>query len=243
LAFNGQGQWRKKQWDQFKPWVQTNVLGKLDKRMHLLRFRSAITRRRLDALLNQTLPPTFDGSVKANSFAFGDDNMPAFTELWTPQDIPGVGQRSVVPHTEGKALTGVEVQGVKDVSQREIRLLEYYEHLIQKTRLEIEKIEDEIYWCECAQTKVASHFATVDKQFSDPEFGESLIMDESVIRFSLFEPINVDYGQKLHEGEFLMKAKKSQDFPDPTPTDMKPSDFLGKLQDTANADAIKKAVN
>ena len=185
--FNGQGQWRKNDWVAFKAWTQDRLLS-TDQRLHLLRFKSAVARRRLANLLSN-LPPTFDSNAKKASVLFDDTgDLPAFKPEWKPQTV---GSRSVVEqtHTKPNILTGIQVTPIKRNMYREIRFLEYFEHLVQKTRFEVERIESEIFWLESARVKLLKNIETVDAQFLNPEFSTNLLGDDSLHQTSIYNPI------------------------------------------------------
>ena len=203
MAFNGQGQWKQAEWDAFKAW-STTQLSSVDKRLHLLRFKSAVTRRRLNHLL-KSLPPNIDSNVKAASLAFKPE---AFSGPWEPEKY-GDKPLALVPTVAPKAVTGVESSGIKDTFNREIRAVEYYEHLIQKTRFEIQKIEDEIYWLECSGKKIPAHIATVDSQFKDPEFRENLLGKDTLLRHEFTDPIDPLIKQQFFDGSDLIAQNES----------------------------------
>jgi hypothetical protein len=241
VAFNGQGQWRQKSWEAFKSWV-TLEQKSIDKRLHLLRYKSAITRRRLTNLLNN-LPPSFTKDVQNNSsFAIGgDDNLPAFKEEWEPRAVPIVGPTILLPVQNPKQITGVEVLGVKELFQKEIRGIEYSEHLIQKTRFEIERLENEIYWLECSKTKIEKHIKVVDTQFNHLEFSDSLLKTGSVARLSMHEDASDALVQKMREGEYLLKtyekARGNAPIPETTPNSSTVANMTG------SADPVPTPVN
>jgi len=205
VAFNGQGQWRQKSWEAFLEWVGTQE-SSVNKRIHLLRYKSAITRRRLTNLLSK-VPPAFTKKAQEHSFAFGgDDTLPAFQKEWTLKDTPLAGPTYLAPNQSPKEATGKEVLAVKKLFSREIRGLEYVEHLIQKTRYEIERIEDEIFWLEASKVKIARHLAIVNAQFKNIEFTGSLVREGSLIRLSLYESASDALVQKHKEGQILQES-------------------------------------
>lgn len=221
MAFNGQGQWRQKSWEAFKSWV-TLEKKSIDQRLHLLRFKSAISRRRLTHLL-KNLPPSFTPDVQNNaSFAIkGDDNLLPFKEEWKPRDVPIVGAIVTAPVQNPKQITGEAVLSVKNLFHREIRGIEYFEHLIQKTRFEIERVENEIYWLECSDSKITRQLALVDAQFNHVEYSDSLLKEGSLARFSMLEDASDALVQKHNEGVVLMnryeKSKNNPPLPQVTP--------------------------
>jgi len=220
VAFNGQGQWRQKSWEAFQKWVEVQQKA-IDQRLHLLRFKSAVSRRRLSSLLAQT-PPVFTSDVQeTSSFAVtGDDNLPPFKGEWKLRDVSLAGPTIIAPHQKPKESTGKEVIGIKSLFYREIRAIEYVEHLIQKTRYEIEQIENEIYWLECSEKKLARHFATVNTQFNDVEFSDSLIKEGSLIRLSLLEDAPDALVQKHKEGQILLEAYEKDQKNPPLPQNL-----------------------
>lgn len=234
MAFNGQGQWKQSEWTAFSTWATSQLNSSTDKRLHLLRFKSAITRRRLAALI-KTLPPNFDANVKQASLAFTS----TFKGEWTPETF-GDGQRplALVPTKAPKAATGVETQGVKSAVNRELRAIEYYEHLIQKTRFELQKIEDEIYWLECSGKKVSAHIATVTAQFSDPEYRENLVTSDTYIRHEFTDPINPVLGQQFFLGTDLVTSNQSAPQVTNAPTQFD-SYFFKKSQNSSQSENNK----
>lgn len=233
MAFNSQGQWQKKQWVAFKLWVEKQST-QIDKRLHLLRFKSAITRRRLTQYL-LTQPPTFDDNAKKASFVYGDDNIKVFPDVWEPTEIKGAGPVSAAATAKPKKLTGVETLGIKDFFTRELRSLEYFEHLIQKTRFEIERIEDEVYWLECAKEKILAHEKTIDAQFENQEFSDNLLDDTSTVRVSFFEEVSEEIGRSLLKGHILAKASEDANdsqfqMPVYAPINYSPLDVVGDLK-------------
>lgn len=209
MAFNGQGQWIKSSWGYFQKWSE-NQFQYIDQKLHLLRFRSAVARRRLASLLQQ-LPPNFDSNAQQNSFAVpdasgnGDDGIPVFTAEWKPQSVTGLGPTVIPPNKNPKASTGVPVKAVKDYFYREIRGIEYIEYRIQKLRHEVEQIESEIYWLECGKAKITDCLAKVNSQFSDPAYRDSLLPDNSVNRLNILAPFADGVGQKYREGEVILR--------------------------------------
>jgi len=211
VAFNAQGQWRKASWTGFQAWVAGQQKA-MDQRMHLLRYKSALMRRRLTNLL-KNLPPSFTDDVqKGSSFAVnGDDKQPPFQAEWKPRDAPQVGPSIMPPTKSAKDATGKPILAVKEYFYRELRGIEYVEHLIQKSRFEIEQIENENYWLECHKAKIARNLGIVANQWNDPEFRNSLIADDSMVFFSMLEhPPDILY-QKMSEGTILMKAHLAEE--------------------------------
>ena len=218
MAFNGQGQWKQAEWDAFKGW-STSQLGTVGKRLHLLRFKAALTRRRLKRLM-LSAPPTVDIHVKAASYALADE---PFKKPWEPEKIKD-RPLSILPTHDPKSMTGVEAKSVKDTFNRELRGVEYYEHLLQKTRFELQKLEDEIYWLECAGSTVPAHIATVDAQFSDPAFRESLLGKDTLIRHELTDPIDPMISDQFFRGADLIKEHNGPSTPN-QPTDIDAESF------------------
>jgi hypothetical protein len=113
----------------------------------------------------------------------------SFVPEWAPSkalersfvDIPGV---------KPKSFTGLEVIPIKDALYRELRSVEYFEHLIQKTRFELEQIESEIFWQETANTRLTKHMGIVDSQFNDTDNSGHLLESDTLIADDLFAPAN-----------------------------------------------------
>ena len=213
MAFNGQGQWRQDSWTGFQSWVG-NQQTFFDQRLRLLRYKSALCRRRLTNLL-QNLPPNFTQDVQnSSSFAvgsavdtngntLGDDRLPVFQAEWKPQNVTNVGPMVRPAVQVPKTQTGKPTLEIKKFFYRELRGVEYFEHLIQKTRYEIEQIENEIYWLEYGPERISRNIGIVNTQWNDPEYRDNLVATGEITRLSMLEPIRDDVAQKYAEDRIL----------------------------------------
>ncbi len=186
MAFNSQGHWKQAEWDAFKTWA-TDRINTKDKRLHRLRFQSAIVRRRLASLLRST-PPTFDSNVKKASVLFDENGASTFKPEWIPPQTalgPVVVPASVKPDES----VGSKTNPMKDILYRELRLVEYFEHLIQKTRFELEQIEDEIFRLETADIKLTQNMKDIDAKFESPEYTQSLLKKDTLVTDNIFSDV------------------------------------------------------